>query len=151
MKRTREGRLRRYPGFYGLFYLRIDAVFLYVAVQGVDQVVHRAGPPYCKRVSWVAEPICAARRRSAGSAAVSPWPAVRVRTHRDRQRGSHRSAGRRSAPASSTTGPRPALMKMAEDFIWQTAPDRTDGESLRSGQDQANKVSLLQQGVSRSQ
>ena len=27
------------PGFfYGLFYLRIDAVFLYVAVQGVDQV-----------------------------------------------------------------------------------------------------------------
>lgn len=29
--------------FYGLFYLRIDAVFLYVAVQGVDQVVHRAG------------------------------------------------------------------------------------------------------------
>lgn len=42
-KEPGEGDCRRYPGFYGLFDLRVNAVFLYITVQGIDQVVHRAG------------------------------------------------------------------------------------------------------------
>ncbi len=109
-------------------------------------------PPYCSASHGWRSRYAAARRRSAGSAAVSPWPAVRVRTHRDRQRGSHPFCRAAISACSSTAGPRPALMKMAEDFYFgKLRLTGTDGESLRSGGRIRQTKSASCSRVSRSQ
>lgn len=102
--------------FYGLFYLRIDAVFLDLAVQGIDQVIHRAGRHVVARLMG-------------GGADMRQRDDVRQAQQRrifsqrlvleDIKAGSVNLPACRAAisACSSTTGPRPALIKMAEDFI----------------------------------
>lgn len=83
-------------------------------------------PPCCSGFRASRNQCAAGRRRWASSAAGSWLAAVPARTRPDRRREYRRYAARRISAFSSTTGPRPALIKMAEDFMRAncSAPNR---------------------------